>query len=405
VKPSFTIHSPENKTYEDQNTLMLKVSGSDTTSGINEWKVNGNTFTPNATSNPLTSGQYTFPILAIDGAGNIRNKTISFTVELSLPDGYVTTVPSGKAVGLRSNPSMDLTEQSNSVEGKQDVLFGNSQGSDLAAQLRINMSAENVSADNLVFDSDRGKKKSFVHNTSSVSNIFEKTLLIPRVDDTGKVHICPGAESFNDTELGCTNGFNISTGQTANGVTVSEVTINGEDYYEATGISGTGGVEVGSTSSSGGGGGGSTGGSGGSNTVSGPFKWSVDALGTGFLDAAKIDAKPNESFSQEIKVENTGENAAPFEVSCTASNQCSWIDIGNKSFTVEPGSSKIVTVSGTVPGQLEERQFQAVISFTDPSYSSDTESSAGMKQVTLEFDTTRGLLSGFWNWLTELFSF
>jgi hypothetical protein len=167
--------------------------------------------------------------------------------------GYVKTLPQGKAVGLRSNPLTDLTQESNAVEGVQDIVFGNGQGTGLAAQLRVNMSASNVSAENLVFDTNRTTAKSVVHNTSSVANLKQKSLLIPRIDDTGKVHICPGVESMSFTKLGCSGGYNISTGETVNGVTLSEVTINGYRYYEATGITGTGGVEVQTKTSSGGG--------------------------------------------------------------------------------------------------------------------------------------------------------
>jgi hypothetical protein len=72
-------------------------------------------------------------------------------------------------------------------------------------------------------------------------------------------------ENLSAIGLNCSNGYNISTGETVNGVSLSEASINGQEYYEAEGISGTGGIEVKAASSgsggSGGGGGGSTGGS------------------------------------------------------------------------------------------------------------------------------------------------
>jgi len=289
VQPSFTVHSPENTTYTDQTEIPVNVSRNDELSGIKNWTVNGSGFTPN-TSMTFTEGQHTVTVTATDSAGNNASEQVSFYVNLTLPDGYVTSVPLGKAVGLRSNPSLDLTQQSNAVQGIQDLVFGNSQGTELAAGLRVNMSKSNLSTEDLEFDTSKSAAKSYIHNTSSVANILRKSLLIPRIDDTGKVRICPGASSLSEVNLSCGQGFNVSSGETVNGVTLSEVSIGGEDYYEASGINGTGGVEVSSTDSSTGGGGGRGIVDGGNDEeLSGPFAWEVEALDTGFRDTVKVE--------------------------------------------------------------------------------------------------------------------
>jgi hypothetical protein len=177
----------------------LNATGSDTTSGIGTWYYSKDSgsyqqFTPN-TSLTYTEGQHTVEVKASDLANNNATTSVSFYVNITLPDGYVKSLPPGKAVGLRSDPTTNLSKSSNSVQGVQSIVFGDGLGSNLSAQLRINMSASNVTADNLVFDTDREATKSVVHNTSSVAHVKQKSLLIPRADGTGKVHICPGART------------------------------------------------------------------------------------------------------------------------------------------------------------------------------------------------------------------
>jgi len=393
---SLTVFSPANQTYTDPSSIDENVAGSDATSGISSWYVTRNAgsesgFTPNGSST-WTEGQHNITFKASDKAANNKTKTVYFYINMTPPDGYVQSLPSGKAVGLRSDPLKDLSKVSNSVERLQDVVFGNSQGKNLSVQLRVNMSESNVSAQHLEFDTDRQSGKSFIHNVSSISNtVNEKTLLIPRVDNTGKVHICPAAESLSDTQLGCNSGYNVSSGNTKNGVTVSEVTVNGQDYYEAKGINGTGGVEVG-TSSSSGGIGSSTGGDDDSTSESGPYRWKPVTVGTGYRDVFSIDKDAESSFAREIRLKNTGNNSVTITAECFSKNYCEWIEISDDEITVEPGSEKIVEISGKIPGEVKGQQFAAVIRFTDPSFTTETPSAAGKQDMKLEFDTRTGVV-------------
>ena len=305
------IRSPENVTYEDQTTIDLDATGSDATSGIGTWyysKDGGSyqQFTPNTSLN-YTEGQHTIEVKAQDRASNNASTSVSFYVNLTMADGYVRTLPPGKAVSLRSDPSQNLSKFSNAVEGVQDIAFGDGLGSNLSAQLRINVSKANVTADNLVFNTNRSKAKSVVHNTSSVANLKQKSLLIPRIENTGKVHICPGAENLSSIGLNCSNGYNISSGETVNKVSLSEASISGQKYYEAEGINGTGGVEVAAASSSGGGGGGS--GSPDDSFQNASVVFSTPRLellpGTKVSETARITNRESEKNTVDVSVPDT----------------------------------------------------------------------------------------------------
>jgi hypothetical protein len=322
--PSLTVGSPENKTYTDQTTIDLNVTGSDNHAGISNWYYNRDAggeqgFTPN-TSLTYTEGQHNLTIKAEDGNSNNQTDTVYFYVNVTLPDGYVEKISSGKHASLRSSPSTNMSDSANSVQGVQDLVFGNSLGKNLSGQLRVNLSASNLSAQHLVADTNRTTKKSVLANTSSITSntIEEKTLLIPRESDTGKVHICPNAENLSESELGCGNGYNVSSGNTVNGVTVSEVTINSQDYYEAAGVNGTGGLEVESSSSDGGGsGGGSSGGgsSGGGSTGGSTGGGSTGSSGpTIVFDNPSYSLTPGQTHTKTVTVENTAQEQDTVDV-------------------------------------------------------------------------------------------
>jgi hypothetical protein len=371
VAPSAAdIGSPLNQTY-NQSTVDLNVSGSDSLSGIGTWHYGTDgdstlsSFTPN-TSLTFTKGQHSVEVVAEDLAGNMKSSEVSFYVNVSGPRGYIKSVPTEKAVSLRSSPSTNFSTFSNAEPGLQDVIFGNGLGTELAVQLQLNMSAENMSATHLAFDSNRSKQKAYVHNTSSVNHVNEKTLLIPRVDDTGKVHICPGTENFSATKMGCGNGYNITSGDTVNGVSLSEATINGDTYYEATGITGTGGLEVETSSSSsdsddGGSTGGTSGGTSGSTdstsdndtSTNETYRW------TAFKNRQITTVSPRETFRFDLELVNDGEQNVTVELSCTAeenSSVCSWISTIPTTVDLAAGgehSERTIVIKGTVPEDVE----------------------------------------------------
>lgn len=150
-------------------------------------------------------------------------------------------LPPGKNATLRANPVLSVL--GNAFTGNKDVLLGNDVGQDLAAQLNIEFSRD-IDASDMSFDTNRSARKSFIHLETAYNRVLRKDLLVPREDNTGNVRVCPGAASLEEVSYTCEGGYNISTGESVGQVSMEEVTINGQDYYELTGITGTGGQEI-----------------------------------------------------------------------------------------------------------------------------------------------------------------
>ncbi|WP_414837586.1 DUF2341 domain-containing protein [Candidatus Nanosalina sp. VS9-1] len=200
-----------------------------------------NFLTPNGTYE-ITAEFYSFT----DSTTNIETYYVNAQVPESEFEGYkLRNLAPGKEASLDNNPVQSILGLG--LQNNKNVLLGNDVGQDLAAQLNIDFSS-NIDAADMIFDTDRSAGKSFIHLERDYSRVVRKDLLVPRIEDTGKVRVCPGAQSLAAVTPTCNNGYNISTGETVGSVTMSEVTINGQDYYEVRGITGTGGEEIGTTS-------------------------------------------------------------------------------------------------------------------------------------------------------------
>ena len=139
--------------------------------------------------------------------------------------------------GINSEEKRELNVQ-NITFGKG--LFGTS--GNLIAKISFNYTSDiNLSA--VSSDLDLSQKKAFIHGLSSVDNVVSKSLYIPRVSNSGQVYVCPGASSLEATTPTCDNKVTIGVNQTGSGMTVTETTVDGEDYYLVTNIQGTGGGE------------------------------------------------------------------------------------------------------------------------------------------------------------------
>lgn len=157
-------------------------------------------------------------------------------------DGFIfRNLPEGKNASLRSNPGLSV--MANPVQDNRDVMLGNGVGEDLAAQLNIQFDRD-IDGSDINFDTNRSARKSYLHLESDYPRVLRKDLLVPRIENTGEVTVCPGATSLEEVEFGCEDGYNISTGEEVGPTTMEEVTINGQQYYEVRGITGTGGQEV-----------------------------------------------------------------------------------------------------------------------------------------------------------------
>jgi uncharacterized repeat protein (TIGR01451 family) len=141
----------------------------------------------------------------------------------------------------------DFTSNSNTNRELEikDITFGKGTfgtTGNLIAQINFNYSS-NINLSTIESDINVSQKKSFIHGLSSIDNVINKTLYVPRVVNATEVYICPGATSLAETVPTCENKVTIGVNQTSGGMTVTEDTIDGEDYYLVTNIQGTGGGE------------------------------------------------------------------------------------------------------------------------------------------------------------------
>ncbi len=93
----------------------------------------------------------------------------------------------------------------------------------------------------VTMDSDGILGKAFVANFSNAPGAASThSLYIPRIAGTSGVHICPNAQSMGDVTSLCSGGYDLS----ANSANVSIVSVQGNEYWYVTGLTGTGGLSI-----------------------------------------------------------------------------------------------------------------------------------------------------------------
>jgi hypothetical protein len=201
--------------------------------------------TPNTTSISVPDGFHNWSLAVSDDAGNTGSSDVlSFSA-----GGYVITdLPNGRRAVLVENESVDVTVVPQL--GVKDVylargVFG-SKGK-IIAKLTLNFTS-NISLSSISLHTNKGQRKAVLHRSSWPSNVKAKTLLIPKVLNTSSVYICPNATSLSEVQPSCAGVFTVNVGQTVNNVTISTATVEDDEYYLASGITGTGGGESEDTS-------------------------------------------------------------------------------------------------------------------------------------------------------------
>lgn len=149
----------------------------------------------------------------------------------------IINLQSGKHAVLESNRSVDVTQtgQSGLYIG---VLVGNDQYSNYSAKMDVNFTS-NVNFSGVTINTNREQAKSVLYGTSNISQVTNQTLLIPRIDNSGEIYICPNAESLGQVNQSCPNIRFLDTSYS----NVTTSTIEGQNYYNVTGVVGTGGGE------------------------------------------------------------------------------------------------------------------------------------------------------------------
>ncbi|MBU1974074.1 MAG: hypothetical protein KKH52_01640, partial [Nanoarchaeota archaeon] len=170
------------------------------------------------------------------------NSTTVDVVLLTVEGFTIINLPAEKKSVRADNTSIDVTQtvQNELVE----ILLGkNSSTGNYSASIWINFSS-NVDFSGTTIDTDRILAKSVLHNSSAIAQIINRSLLIPRVTNSNQIYVCSNAGSLAEVTPLCANKTTIDLGQTVNGMTVTNVTYDSEDYYKVTNITGTGGGEI-----------------------------------------------------------------------------------------------------------------------------------------------------------------
>lgn len=156
-------------------------------------------------------------------------------------DGFLLTgLPEGVATGLEIDLGVDPSE--NSQSGTTNVVFMDEGSGEFAGILSIDFT-EDFPADSVSVEVDRGDRSSVI--TGGDSDMIEgRSLLVPREEDSGEVRVCPEASTLDEISEDCSDGFVVESGESAEGVANTEVELDGNSYYELSGVSGTGGVEL-----------------------------------------------------------------------------------------------------------------------------------------------------------------
>lgn len=115
----------------------------------------------------------------------------------------------------------------------------------------IDMSKGNINLSSAVFGSSLANYSAVAHNLASATTNGQFTLLVPYRSGDKYVGVCPGAASLAAVSSSCPNIYYLSNGQSKNSsstssipngvtVTASIQTINGAQYWQVSGLTGTG---------------------------------------------------------------------------------------------------------------------------------------------------------------------
>ena len=142
---------------------------------------------------------------------------------------------------LETDENKDV--QKNKQKGKKNVKVKHNNGKAIA-KLEIDFdSNDELNFSQVVAQIDFSSNKAVLHADNWTTSVTRRSLYVPS-SGKGEVFICPGAVSLEEVNPSCPGYFEISVGEFKNGVYLSEELINGDHYYLATGISGTGAGEI-----------------------------------------------------------------------------------------------------------------------------------------------------------------
>ncbi|KXK26045.1 MAG: hypothetical protein TR69_WS6001001338 [candidate division WS6 bacterium OLB20] len=193
---------------------------------------------------PFQTGVYSIEARALNGAlcdkAEITVLPDPGSGEMLCGDFTVTTVDD------------DTNVCENTVTGIEEVYVRDESNGYIVGKLTVDLDTGRDWGVMNVFSRDKSDfgagNASLLHYPGGAVNIpgivgSSYSLYIPRDDDDVMVHICPGAERTGRISQVCSNGIPLTVGITGQ-YEVSLVTLEGKDYFEVAGVTGTGGITI-----------------------------------------------------------------------------------------------------------------------------------------------------------------
>ncbi len=194
--------------------------------------------TENFTINNLGRGYYTWNVQCYDNVstGGFANANWTYTV------GYVVQNLSVTGV-LEENEYINVSETPQALS--KAVLLKDDAGKRIGTiTINFDQATGDIDLSDVVADTNISARTAILYNPSWPSEVeSSKTLYVPSTG-IGSVYICESATNLNDVNESCPGYFTVTVGQTYFGITVSQLTVGGQSYYKAEGITGTGGGET-----------------------------------------------------------------------------------------------------------------------------------------------------------------
>jgi hypothetical protein len=150
----------------------------------------------------------------------------------------ISNVESGFSAVKTSNWNTDVTETPQWLVRTVGIIDDST--NKRVAEINVNFEADR-NWDNLTIDAEGNK--SLVHFAGGISGLpgisgSTFTLYVPKNSSDTAVYICPNASLLADVSTSCTGGYSVDDDD--DNVTI--VTVDGQQYWKITGLTGTGGI-------------------------------------------------------------------------------------------------------------------------------------------------------------------
>lgn len=192
----------------------------------------------------LKQGLRTVKLTVNDIYGNEETVSWNYEVKADTRLGRKMVMVNGTTLVPVLYPGTDLRQDKYSLNVNEWVSI-TKDGEKLIGGLNTHFELADADIDlsDLIADTDLKLNKSVMHMDNWPGVIETKKILYIPSGGRGKVYICPGAKSLEDVNQNCAGLIELGLGETKNGMSLNTINYNGRDYYQITGVTGTGGGE------------------------------------------------------------------------------------------------------------------------------------------------------------------